>query len=94
MGISFVGDKRAINENNAHRNRGFLYPAGTFLFEDFDFTFINEVAPFSDDIYFKWIEMEKRVCVVKVYKNKKHNPYYIANTQEFIENDECCFGKQ
>lgn len=61
---------------------GVLYPAGTFLFEDFDFTVINEVAPFSDDIYFKWIEMEKRVCVVKVYKNKKHNPYYIANTQE------------
>lgn len=61
---------------------GILYPADTFQFEDFDFHVINEIAPYTDDIYFKWIELCKEISVVKVYRNRKHVPYYIENTQE------------
>jgi hypothetical protein len=61
---------------------GVLYPSGTFNFEDFDLNVIKNVAPYTDDIYFKWIELNKGIDVVKVYKNKRTLLYYIENTQE------------
>jgi hypothetical protein len=61
---------------------GIVYPAHSFEYEDFDLDVINEVTPYSDDIYFKWIELKKNIRVIKVHRNKKHFPYYIENTQE------------
>ncbi|WP_339004876.1 hypothetical protein LDK17_05685 [Fusobacterium polymorphum] len=61
---------------------GILYPAGVFEYKDFDFNIIKNIIPYTDDIYFKWLELNKGIGVVKVYKNKKHLPYYIENTQE------------
>lgn len=61
---------------------GILYPAFSFSVKDFDFDVIKKIAPYSDDLYFKWLEIKKGINVVKVYRNKKHIPYYIANTQE------------
>lgn len=61
---------------------GILYPSGTFSYKDFDFEVINNYLPYSDDIYFKWLELDKGIKTVKVFENGEHYPYYIKNTQE------------
>ena len=61
---------------------GILYPAHIFDVSDFNYEEIKEVAPFTDDIYLKYIELKKNIDIVKVRKLSKEL-FIIGGTQEY-----------
>ncbi len=60
---------------------GVLYPPNTFKKSQFNYSEIVKLAPYTDDIYLKFIEIKNNISVVKVCENSREL-FTIAGTQK------------